>query len=342
MSETTERRSGQPAVAPGAAPDFAAVFRATPSPMLLLAADAPRFTVVAVNAAHANAFRTTPDALEGSGLFELFGDPPPPEAAGFVETVRASIERVMSRRKADDMPIQSYAVVDADGQPEERFWGATQTPVIDAAGRLTHIVSTVRDVTAQVTERRVNEARALLMREVDHRARNALTVVQSILRLTEAEDIARYREVVQGRVEALARAQTSLARRKWEGAWLREVIEAELGALASPGAYGVAGPPTLIPAEQVQALGMILHELATNARKYGALGAASGRVEIAWRREGERLVLVWTETGGPAVTPPSRHGFGSRLVAGLAGQLRGEAAYSWRPEGLSFELNAPL
>ena len=342
MSETTQRRSGEADVAPGAAPDFAAVFRASPAPMLLLAADPPRFTMIAVNAAHASAFRTTPEALEGFGLFEVFGDPPPPEAAGFVETVRASLDRVMSRRKADDMPIQAYAVVGADGQSEERYWSATQTPVVDAQGRLTHIVSTVRDVTSQVTERRVNEARALLMREVDHRARNALTVVQSILRLTEADDTATFREVVQGRVEALARAQTSLARRKWEGAWLREVIEAELGALASPGAYSVEGPPTLIPAEQVQALGMILHELATNARKYGALGAASGRVHIAWRREGERLALVWTETGGPSVAPPSRHGFGSKLVARLAGQLKGSVAYSWPPDGLSFELKALL
>jgi two-component sensor histidine kinase len=209
-------------------------------------------------------------------------------------------------------------------------------------GKITHILSTVRDVTAQMTERRINEARKLLMREVDHRARNALTVVQSIVRLTEAETPEAFKQVVAGRVEALARAQTSLARRKWEGAYLREIVDAELAALAVAGAYRLSGPDVLVPAEQVQAMSMILHELATNARKYGALSAAGGAVTVSWRTEDDRLRLEWLETGGPPATPPAKAGFGSRLIDRLVDQLHGEFRYDWRPEGLCVELAAAL
>lgn len=334
--------TAEAAVAAAAAPDFLAVFHACPWPMLLLAADSPRFTMLEVNRAHAAAFRTTADALRGFGLFEVFPDPLPPEATGFVETIRASLDRVMASGRPDVMPVQSYAVVGHDGQPEERFWGATQTPLFDGRGRLTHILSTARDVTAEITERRVNEARALLMREVDHRARNALTVVQSVVRLTEAETQAEFKQVVQGRVEALARAQSSLARRKWEGAWLRDIVEAELAALGAAGAFAAEGARTLIPAEQVQALSMVLHELATNARKYGGLSTPMGRVAVTWRREGEALVLTWTESGGPPVTAPRRTGFGSRLIGRLARQLRAEIAYDWRAAGLEVTLALPL
>jgi two-component sensor histidine kinase len=325
-------------------PDFGAVFEASPSPMLLMAADAPRYTMVAVNRAHAAAFRTTPDALEGRGLFEVFPDPPDPVTAVFLDTIRRSLERVMAGGEPDEMPVQPYAVVGADGAPEERFWGAAQTPVFGPAGRLTHILSSVRDVTAEVKERQATEARALLMREVDHRARNALTVVQSIVRLTEAETVPAFKSVVQGRVEALARAQTSLARRKWEGAHLRDVIEAELAALAFPGAWQVSGPPTLLPPEQVQSMSMVLHELATNAAKYGALSPPIGQLLVRWYVDGDDLVLQWMESGVLNLTgPPTEEGFGSRLVRlTVERQLNGTIAQAWGLDGLAVRLRVPL
>jgi two-component sensor histidine kinase len=194
-----------------------------------------------------------------------------------------------------------------------------------------------------VKERRLTEARALLMREVDHRARNALTVVQAIVRLTQSGDVEAFKRVALGRVEALSRAQTSLARRKWEGAYLAEVVEAELAALAFSGASKVSGPATLLPPQQVQAMSMILHELATNAAKYGALGAADGLVTVSWRREEPGpLVLTWREEGGPAARRPSRSGFGSRMVRQLARQLGGTIRFDWRAEGLTAELTVAL
>jgi two-component sensor histidine kinase len=321
---------------------FERVFDASPNPMLLLAADAPRYTMVAVNAAHAAAFRTTPEGLQGRGLFEVFPAPPDAVTQAFMDTVRDSLERVFQSRRPNEMPVQPYAVDGPDGEPEHRYWGATQTPMFAPDGKITHILSTVRDVTAQMTERRINEARKLLMREVDHRARNALTVVQSIVRLTEAETPGAFKQVVHGRVDALARAQTSLARRKWEGAFLREIVDAELGALATVGAYRLSGPAVLLPAEHVQAMSMILHELATNARKYGALSVAGGAVTVSWRAADDRLRLKWRETGGPPAAPPAKAGFGSRLIDRLVGQLKGDLRHDWRPEGLIVECTAAL
>ena len=339
MSETLDSPSARPSGTP--APHFAAVFAASPTPMLLIANDG-RFTMVAVNAAHAAAFRTTPETLQGRGLFEVFGDPPPAAAQPFMDSVRRSLEKVLATRRTHRMAVMPYAVAGADGAQEERFWTATQTPVLGPDGAVSHILSTVRDVTPEVKERQMSEARALLMREVDHRARNALTVVQSILRLTKAEAVEPFRAVALGRIEALARAQTSLARRKWEGASLEDVVRAELAALAFPGATRISGPAALLPPEKVQAMSMILHELATNAVKYGALASSDGVVSVEWTCEGAGVELVWRETGGAPVRKPARTGFGSRLIRQLARQLGGSVRYVWRAEGLCVELTAQL
>jgi two-component sensor histidine kinase len=326
-----------------APPDFRAVFDASPQPLLLMAADAPKFTMLAVNAAHARAFATTPEALLGWGVLEVFGEEPEPAIAPFVEAIRLSLEAVVATRAPDQMGVRPYPVTTPDGEADERYWSAVNAPVLGPDGSVIQIVSAVQDVTGEVLERRSEDARNLLMREVDHRARNALTVVQSFVRLTTAETLADFRKVVDGRVEALARAQTSLAARRWEGASLRDVIEGELAPLAEADRYELAGPQVLLPPEHVQAMSMAIHELATNAAKYGALSTQGGRLAAGWREDDARVVTVhWSEDGGPPVQPPSREGFGSRLVAQLAKQMGGEVRYDWRPQGLRAELDCRL
>jgi two-component sensor histidine kinase len=328
---------------PQATVDFRAVFDASPRPLLLIAADRPKYTMLAVNAAHAAAFGTTPEALEGWGVLEVFPPDAAPDVAAFVEAVRTSLEAVVATGAPDQMAVRAYAVQTPEGGADERYWSATNSPVLGPDGGVTHIVSAVQDVTGEVLERRSEDARKLLMREVDHRARNALTVVQSFVRLTTAASLEDFRRVVDGRVEALARAQTSLAARRWEGASLRDVIESELASMSQPGQYSLAGPQVLLQADDVQAVSMVIHELATNASKYGALSTKGGALAITWAgAPAGGLSLVWCEEGGPAVQAPTREGFGSRLISQLTRQLGGDIAYAWRPEGLRAELTLPL
>jgi two-component sensor histidine kinase len=211
---------------------------------------------------------------------------------------------------------------------------------------------------ADVTERRAAEERqALLMRELDHRAKNALAVVQAALRLTPKDDPEAYARAVGGRVSALARAHTLLARGHWSGAELRDLAWGELAPFLGVAAAAAAGQPsppraaldgpdvTLVPGA-AQALSMALHELATNATKHGALSVPSGRVSMFWEVDGQAgvLRLRWAEAGGPRVAaPPAHRGFGSRVLeATLRDQLGGRVSREWRPGGLVCGIELPL
>jgi PAS domain S-box-containing protein len=199
-----------------------------------------------------------------------------------------------------------------------------------------HFVAIVEDISE---ERRAREARELLMREVDHRARNALTVVQSVIRLTDAADPDEFRNVVIGRIDALARAQGALSRSNWEGALVSDVVAQELTAITSRGNVELRGPKRMLPPGDVQPLGMIVHELATNAAKYGSLSQQGGRVVVDWTDgAGGGVNLRWTETDGPAVSPPSQPGFGTRLIERLSVQLSARPEFNWTAGGLHFRL----
>jgi two-component sensor histidine kinase len=205
-------------------------------------------------------------------------------------------------------------------------------------------------------ERRAAEERqTLLMRELDHRAKNALAVVQAALRLTPKDDAEAYARAVGGRVNALARAHTLLAKGQWSGAELRDLAWGELAPFlgGAPAADGqpqpraaLDGPEVMLTPGAAQALSMALHELATNATKHGALSAPEGRVSMFWEvDEGAGLLRVlWTEAGGPPVaTPPSRRGFGSRVLeATLRDQLGGRLTREWRASGLVCAIELPL
>jgi PAS domain S-box-containing protein len=206
-------------------------------------------------------------------------------------------------------------------------------------------------VVIDVTERkRAEQRQALLMREVDHRAKNALAVVQAALRLTPKHDPASYARAVEGRVKALARAHTLLAAGRWSGTGLQTLLEGELAPFLHPGGEReapraeLAGPPVVLPPRIAQALSMALHELATNATKYGALSVSGGRVAVRWAAEAGMLRLSWTESGGPPVAaPPAARGFGSRVIEGtIADQLGGRVLREWPVEGLVCRIAVPL
>ncbi|MBB4642237.1 HWE histidine kinase domain-containing protein [Rhizorhapis suberifaciens] len=188
-----------------------------------------------------------------------------------------------------------------------------------------------------ITERKANEdARALLAREVDHRAKNALAIVQALVSLTRAPSRDAFVEAVTGRVSALARAHSLLAQNRWSGAALRKVVQDEVSAYERPGQVHYRGPDIMLSPKAVQPIGLLIHELATNAVKYGALSTVKGRVDVEWElKNGEKLYLCWRETNGPPVSTPKQKGFGSNLITTVTGlQLGGDVEIDWDPKGI--------
>lgn len=219
-------------------------------------------------------------------------------------------------------------------------------------GKPARHIGVMRDVTDQ---HEAVERLTLLMRELDHRAKNALAVVSGVVRLTPREDPDSFARAVEGRVRALARAHGLLAEGRWSGADLRTLVQGELAAfMVDSDVEGVSsgpraeihGPQVKLHAQAVQAITMALHELATNATKYGALSRESGVVRVTWIIDvaGGKLHLRWSEEGGPQVTgAPSRRGFGSRVLeATIRNQLNGRFECHWLLEGLACDISIPL
>ena len=200
-------------------------------------------------------------------------------------------------------------------------------------------------VTADITDRKEAENKqALLAREVDHRAKNALAVVQAIVRLARRDDIQEFIVGVEGRINALAQTHELLSRSRWEGADVLRLVLEELAPYQgeNPQRVSALGPPVMVSPESAQTVAIALHELATNAAKYGALSVPDGRVDVSWSSFEGKLALTWKETGGPKIQPPSTKGFGTKIItASLADPRRGNVAFDWRPDGLicTIELN---
>ena len=211
----------------------------------------------------------------------------------------------------------------------------------DASNKLAR----VSGVTIDITERKEAEERqAILAREVDHRARNALAVVASIIRLTKASSIEHYMSAVEGRLGALARAHGLLSEFRWQGADLKRLVEDELAPYRTGDADKIiaAGPDVILQPASAQTLALAIHELATNAAKYGALSSSTGTIRLRWELNNDGLRLLWEESGGPRVAAPSTLGYGTRVVtASVEGQLDGRAEFEWRSEGLRCVMSIP-
>ena len=200
-------------------------------------------------------------------------------------------------------------------------------------------------VAMDVTDRKdAEERQKLLAREVDHRANNLLTVVQSVIHLSSAETPEALKQVQLGRISAIGRAHQLLSDARWQDAGLRRLVEEELLAigLGDAARRSIRGDDVALSPAAAQGLALALHELAGNASKHGALSEPNGRVRISWTRKGSGLRIRWVETGGPSVRPPTRPGSGATILArALAGGLKGETRMEWRPEGLVCELKLP-
>jgi PAS domain S-box-containing protein len=212
------------------------------------------------------------------------------------------------------------------------------TPIYDRGGRMTGAVNMLVDITHR---KEAEERLKLLTDEVNHRAHNLLSVIQATVRITAADTVEEYKTKLEGRIQALGRAHSLIAASRWEGADLQGIVTDELAPYldgADPRARA-DGPPVPLDPTSAQSMALLLHELATNAAKHGALSTPAGRVVVEWRRDPTgALALRWVEASGFPVARPSRSGVGSRVIARAASQLGGKERYDWTPGGLVFEV----
>src|ERR1700745_1060408 len=201
-----------------------------------------------------------------------------------------------------------FRIVRPDG--EIRWCAGTAAATLDKSGR----VIRVSGVTVDITERkRAEERQNLLTREVDHRAKNALALAQSIVRLTRGDDVKDYIQAVEGRISALARVHTILSLSSWQGAEFAKLVDEELAPYASMGdQIAFSGANVQLQPATAQTLAMALHELVTNSAKYGALSTLAGRLTIKWEIVADVLQILWEEKDGPSVDQPATRGFGTK------------------------------
>jgi PAS domain S-box-containing protein len=215
-------------------------------------------------------------------------------------------------------------------------------PLKDSAGRVVGACKIVRDITQR---KRAEEHLRTLSHEVDHRARNLLAMVQATVRMTNAPTSQELKAAIEGRIQALAKAHALLSNSRWAGADLTSLVREELSPYDSKQASrtSITGPELRLESQHAQSIAMVLHELTTNAVKYGALSVPEGSVRIEWSYPSDgRFLLRWTEVGGPSVKPPRRRGFGGRVIEQLVlNELKGETRFDWRAEGLACEIVLP-
>ena len=272
------------------------------------------------------------------------------DRASFTPTV----ERVEAMMHPEDRDRNSLATVVASGQDrfqlefriirpsgEVRWCYGAGVIARDEDGTAVRVIG----VTVDITERkRAEERQLVLAREVDHRAKNMLAVVLSVLRLTKAKSTPEFVSTVEGRIHALAATHNLLSATRWQGASLGQIVEEELAPYRTDHRERIeaGGPAAMLLPATAQAVALALHELATNAAKYGALSTEGGHLRLTWTIDDRSLVLDWTETGGPRATEPISLGFGLSIVrSSIEAQFRGGVLYEWRPEGLHVRLSIP-
>ena len=269
-------------------------------------------------------------------------------------TFEPTVERVEAMMHPEDREKNAVASIVAAGEArfqvefriirpsgEIRWCYGAGVISRDADGNATRM----NGVTVDITDRkRAEERQLVLAREVDHRAKNMLAVVLSVLRLTKAKSTPEFVSTVEGRIHALAATHNLLSATRWQGANLSQIVDEELAPYRTDHRQRIesGGPPAMLLPATAQAVALAVHELATNAAKYGALSTDTGHLRLVWTIDDQSLVVDWTETGGPPAAEPKSLGFGLSIVrSSIEAQFRGGVLYEWRHEGLHCRLSIP-
>lgn len=286
----------------------------------------------------------------GYGPSELMGRPLKTLGAYVHPDDRRRVAEFASqvRRVADgEVREIEYRIRHTDGT--YRWFLVRETPFQrDPVGKVTQVLGTALDIGSR---KQAEERQHMLIRELHHRVKNILATVQAIASATgrSSTTFAAFRERFSDRLVSLGRTHSLLTREAWSGAGVRDILESELAPYLQDGEARVVieGPPLVVPRDMTVPIGMAIHELTTNAVKYGALSVPEGRVHVTIASDGAvpepRMTLEWRESGGPPVKVPERSGFGSLLLNRLlASQLGGEVAIDYRPAGVVARIDVVL
>ena len=263
--------------------------------------------------------------------------------ADLLEQVRSSGEAFIGRS------VSVMLEGESGGPLEERFLDFIYQPIFASDGSTPGVFVQGYDVTEQ---RRAEEHQQLLIHELNHRVKNTLSIVQALAMqsFNDSVEPAAARRTFDARLNALSAAHNLLTMENWESAGLLETISASVAATAGANATRVSihGPEIVVAPQTAVSIAMTVHELCTNAIKYGALSNDSGTVDVRWTAGAEEdgaieLRVEWVEAGGPPVTAPTRRGFGTRLIErGLSAEVRSQVTLDYRPGGLQCTIRAKL
>ena len=251
------------------------------------------------------------------------------------------------RNVRPDNPVfdATFRFIRPDGR--EVWLEQTAKGEFDSTGRLTHL----RGLTLDITDRKVAAARQdLLIAELDHRVKNVLARVAVVAMQTRegSRTMDEYIKAVEGRIQSMAAAHSLLSQTRWSGVGLNDLVRDQLAPYAMAANAKISGPNIMLSAAATQAVAMVLHELVTNAAKYGALSTSNGSVSVNWDKSSDepgatKVTIVWREHGGPPVAAPSRTSFGSSLIRDLIPhELGGTVDLVFEPDGVSCRIEVPL
>ena len=286
--------------------------------------------IVLVNASFLEQTGYAAGEVIGRNCRFLQGDDTDPRA---VESIREAV-RAARRHTVELLNYRK------DGRP---FWNQLHiSPVHSPGGELVYFFASQMDVTEQRKTMALERAEHALLLEVDHRAKNALALVQGIVRLSgRAAGTDAYADAVTGRVDALAVAHRLLSDAKWQAIGVDALVAALIAALGDR-RFDTQGPRLLLSTEQVQPLAIVIHELLVNVRTHGALGEPSGRCVIEWRRSANSIAILVVEHRRHNPAPPRHAGFGTRIIEQvIKRQLSGDLHNEWRTDGLTTTVTVP-
>lgn len=310
---------------------FETLFQRMPQASMVLDTN---LAYIAANAAYCRAVERSRNELMGRYIFDVFPDTP--------ERLEPVLE-VFNRTLAGEVTTlenQPYKLQMPDGRILDRLWDLEQFPIYSETGDVKYMVQYCEDVTEREALR---EQRDLVSAELNHRVRNTLAVVQSVAEHTgeAARDYESFLQSFQGRLSAIGRNFAALSESHWQGLDLESVVSAELEPYAGPvlERISIDGPKLTLSVKATKDTSMLVHELITNASKYGFLTQSSGRLSIGWRIEDGILRVTWRESGLEGISVPVRTGFGFQLFE-LMPNVSVERHFA--PDGLKLDVEIPV